>query len=162
MELVKIIIVKKRKVSLLIRVSKISMGATFWGINNNHSLSQDKALATDTSHPCKGATPIFKLNAAIRISLVLVPLLERKLIQDKINTEDIAWFIKYFNAPSLWYFLLFSKSKGIKINRLISRKIHIVSHDSADKTRKMLIIMRLKNNRLEGCKKIFYFGVNST
>lgn len=86
----------------------------------------------------------------------------RKVIDDKISTDDIAWFKKYFKEASLWYLLFFLKSKGINKSKLISKKSHIISQESAEIIIKIVVASSIKNKNLEGCKKIVYFGVKST
>lgn len=140
----------------------IIMGATFWGINNNHKLNHEIEFDTETNQPCKGAAPIFKDRAKHRVFLIVFRLLDRKVIDDKIKTEAIAWLIKYFKEASLWYLLFLENNKGIKSSKLISKNNHIISQESTEIIIKIVKKRRLKNKIIEGCKKIIYFGVKST
>lgn len=74
----------------VVRQIIIIMGATFCGINNSHKLNHEIEFETETNHPCKGATPIFKDRAKHKVFLMVFRLLDRKVIDDKIKTEAIA------------------------------------------------------------------------
>lgn len=140
------------KIILGVSYIKITIGAIFCHVNIIKQLNHCNPSIISGNQKWNGAAPIFVNKAVSKIILAkfLIKIISFiiniiVIIANKKIVEARAWVTKYFIADSFDITFFFEAISGIIDRRLISRPIHIPSHEVDEMAIIVPIIMALKN-----------------